>query len=237
MMGFPDEYVVRARFFPVFLISLPFLVIVIHDLLTGPELHNLALVSFVGVAVITLLAQVGRDRGKKIEPKLFDAWGGKPTTALLRHRDSRMDPETKKRIHASLSKKIDGLRCPTAQAEKKDPTAADQTYDSAVYWLRSNTSDKQKFQRLFSENVDYGFRRNLLGLKPVGLVLYVVILVYKLYSLHPLTLQKMKSLLSEPTVIFILIGILLLTFLVRRSWVKNAAEAYAFALINASESL
>lgn len=236
-MGFPDEYVIRARVAPVILISLPFLMMVISDLLTGPELQNLALMGLVGVAVITLLAQIGRDRGKKIEPNLFDTWGGKPTTVWLRHSDNHMDPDTKKRIHTCLSSKIDGLQCPTVQDEKKDPIAADQIYDSAVNWLRSNTSDKQKFPRLFGDNVDYGFRRNLLGLKPFGFILYGGLLGYKLYFLSPLTIQKAKNLLSEPTLLAVLVGVLVLTFIVTKSWVKDAADSYAFALINASESI
>ena len=36
-------------------------------------------------------------------------------------------------------------------------------------WLRERTRDKLKFKVLFEENVVYGFRRNLLGLKWIGL--------------------------------------------------------------------
>jgi hypothetical protein len=36
-----------------------------------------------------LLAQIGRDLGKKKEPSLYEDWGGKTTTRLLRHREAK----------------------------------------------------------------------------------------------------------------------------------------------------
>jgi hypothetical protein len=42
-------------------------------------------------------------------------------------------------------------------------------------WLRDHTRDRKKFNILFDELVTYGFRRNLLGLKPTSLIMNAVV--------------------------------------------------------------
>ena len=53
--------------------------------------------------MFALVAQLGRDKGKVKEPLLFQSWGGKPTTVMLRHRDSPFDPATLARLHEALA--------------------------------------------------------------------------------------------------------------------------------------
>src|SRR5271165_4313391 len=52
---------------------------------------------------------------------------------------------------------------------------ADQVYQSGVRWLLNHTrpADNKKFDLLFRENVAYGFRRNALGTKPIGILISV----------------------------------------------------------------
>ena len=66
---------------------------------------------------------------------------------------------------------------PTAAEEEKDQTAADAFYEQAGTWLRENTRDTKKFSILFGENVTYGYRRNLLGLKWIALGLNLAVAV------------------------------------------------------------
>jgi hypothetical protein len=40
--------------------------------------------------------------------------------------------------------------------------------------LRENTRDSEAFKFLFNENISYGYYRNLLGLKPIGIPLNLV---------------------------------------------------------------
>ena len=42
------------------------------------------------------------------------------------------------------------------------------TYDSAARWLRKATRDRRQFNLVFTENVSYGFRRNLFGVRWIG---------------------------------------------------------------------
>jgi hypothetical protein len=46
---------------------------------------------------------------------------------------------------------------------------------SAAVWLREHTRDTKKFHILFDENMTYGARRNLLGLKWYALVLNAIV--------------------------------------------------------------
>ena len=46
---------------------------------------------------------VWADRGKALEPNLFQAWGGKPSVVMLRHRDARIPTAAKDRYRAFWS--------------------------------------------------------------------------------------------------------------------------------------
>ena len=88
-----DTYTRRARLYPALLVALP---LGLATLAWFPE--GLAgwgtlwgLVTWSGATA--LLAQVGRDKGRVKEPGLFEQWGGKPTTRMLRHRHARFFTE------------------------------------------------------------------------------------------------------------------------------------------------
>ncbi|TIS85335.1 MAG: hypothetical protein E5W99_12435, partial [Mesorhizobium sp.] len=55
--------------------------------------------------------------------------------------------------------------------EVEDPDEAAAFYVQCYNWLRENTRDTEKFRILFNENIAYGYYRNLLALKPYGIVL------------------------------------------------------------------
>lgn len=120
-------------------------------------------------ALLFLLAQLGRDRGKAIEPRLYRAWGGKPSVAMLRHRDSRIDSHTKRRWRTYLVSRVPGLVLATEDEEARRPVEADDGYESATMWLLTQTRDPVRYRLLQAENLNYGFRRNMLGLKPCAL--------------------------------------------------------------------
>ena len=134
---------------------------------------------FLGVAMSMLLAQLGRDLGKKKEAELFAAWGGTPTTLLLRRRPSalpeglRLNPEARERVRQQLPDLLPDLPLPTIEQETSNPDAADERFGAIVAELRGRTYDTKKFGLLFAENCGYGFRRNLWAMRPVGLLLAV----------------------------------------------------------------
>jgi hypothetical protein len=185
-----DPYERPARLYPALLALLPLLALVM--LLYGPKAT--ALTGAVTVAVscggLYLTTNFSRERGKRLEGKLYCQWGGKPTTQLLRHRDNRIESVTKRRYHAFLASKIN-IPFPDRDQEANDPAAADEIYHSGVRWLlnHSRPEDNKKFELLFKENVAYGFRRNALGLKPLGLLISCSSLLWVLLVEGVISLQ------------------------------------------------
>src|SRR4051794_30468536 len=102
-----DPYERPARLYPALLALLPLLALIM--LLYGPK--TTALTGAVTVAVscggLYLTTNLCRELGKDLEGKLYNEWGGKPTTQLLRHRDTNIEALTKRRYQAFLARKID----------------------------------------------------------------------------------------------------------------------------------
>ena len=161
-----DAYAFKARVLPTILVVAPLLVLcavfLVPRLSTTPDT---AIGGLLGCAVLFLMAQLGRDRGKAIEPDLFRKWGGKPSVAMLRHADTRIGSYTKGRWRTYLESEVAQLVLATPAEEARCPVWADEGYESATRWLLAQTRDLVRFRLLHAENVNYGFRRNLLGLK------------------------------------------------------------------------
>lgn len=178
-----DPYERQARLYPALLALLPLLAMVM--LLYAPQSSSftLALTIAVSCGGLYLLTNLCREFGKRLEERLFRQWGGKPTTQLLRHRDKTIDAVTKRRYHSFLAAKINRA-FPDEDQERHDPDAADEVYQSGIRWLLNHTrpDDSKRFDLLFKENVSYGFRRNALGLKPLGLIISIGSLVWALVA-------------------------------------------------------
>lgn len=127
---------------------------------------------------------------------------------------------------------------PTQTEEEADPAAADVRYIEATGRLIGLTRDRDRFATLFAENVNYGTRRNLLGLKPMGgavaVLTIAVVLVLLLVSSG--TLADRAARYAVPLAAAILALAAWLGF-VRRDWVRVPAEAYADRLVEAVEIL
>lgn len=170
-MVIADSYMVRARFLPGFLTALP-LVAVSLALFDVARIQlsqvGLAIFAILGVYVI---ADLGRRRGKRIESEIYYRAGGKPSAKMLLPDDDTFGTETKIRYWEFLSRKT-GLPQPALHATLE---AWLDFSEACGAWLRENTRDTKIFNILFAENVTYGFRRNLLGLKPTALALNILV--------------------------------------------------------------
>ena len=128
------------------------------------------------------LGQVGADFGKRLETELWTNWGGPPTTRFLRHGNREFNEVTRSRVHAKLRQL--GLHVPTLEEQEQDPCAADTHYQSCAEDLRRRTRDTAKFPLVFKGLTEYGFRRNLLGLKVFGVALTVVAVAGSAWSTY-----------------------------------------------------
>ncbi len=183
------------------------------------------------------LTQVGRDRGRALEPGLFRSWGGKTSVAMLRHSDTRLSDVTKDRYRSFLVRTVPGLQLESAEGEQRNPEKADEGYESAVSWLLTQTRDRERFALLFWENTSYGFRRNVWALKPVAFALETVTIA----TLVAVALDSWTGELSTTSehigaewwasLTLTVIHGLSFAFKVRQDWVRLADDAYARQLL------
>ena len=231
----------RARLQPALLAIFP---VVAVALILYPGLESKA-ATLVGIFAYfggaAWLTQVGRERGKRLEKRLFDHWGGMPSVALLRHRDRAINKTTKARYHAFLSANVQGFRTPNPEDEAKDPSAADEAYTSATDWLLSRTRDKQTFPLVFEENMNYGHRRNLWALRPIAIAVDIV-LIATVIALHTTVAADSESVtlaLHGPGLIALAVtgAHLALILAATKRWVHTAAQAYARQLVAACDTI
>ena len=189
------------------------------------------------------MVQIGRDLGKTLQKRLYQSWGGKPSVAMLRHTDSRLQKPTKDRYRNFLSSAVPGLALASPQEEEANPAQADAEYDSANRWLLDHTKDHARFGLLFTENMNYGFRRNLLALKPIALGMDALVLVLVIgMAVASWKGQFVSTILALSPEWWASVAImaghtLLFLAYIRAGWVLTAAETYAQQLLAACDSL
>ena len=235
-----DSYNRVARVYPVLLCALPLAALTTllrHKFEWGVSEGLLEVILL--AATLYALASVARSRGKRTEVTLIALWGGWPTTILLRHRDLTIDPLTKKRYHGKLAA-LSRLKFPDDAEEAQRPAEADQVYRSATRSLIEARRGAQ-FAILHAENASYGFRRNLLGLKPAAVTLALAVAgilsaQFLIGLTRPITsVALLSSIRQQPTAVVALIADLfylaVLLFIVRDSFVWHAGCEYAEALL------
>lgn len=233
-----DQYERAARLYPALLALLPLLIVQLSTSVLGKPLVT-QLATLLGACGVTyLLANVSRMLGKTQENKLFQAWGGMPTTQMLRHRNELIDRHTKQRYHVFLALKIKA-EFPTTEAEASSPMAADDIYRAGVKWLLGKTRDKKRFALLFKENVSYGFHRNGFGLRWIGCLVSLISVVWLTVANQAYSPQAWQSLPAGQIVTMGIVIAMTFAWLVyfTEARVKQAAYAYADMLLRACDEM
>ena len=238
-----DKYDRQARLKPALFCGLPLvasIVLLIPEF--GPIWGSIGgIVVYCGASM--LLIQIGRDLGKALEERLYQSWGGKPSAAMLRHTDCRLPKPTKDRYRRFLSSAVPGLALASPQEEETKPEQADAGYDSANRWLVEHTRDHERFDLLFTENMNYGFRRSLLALRPIALGLDAIVLVLLIGLAVASWREQLASTilaLSQEwwaSMVITVTHTLIFVIYIRAGWVRRAAERYAHQLLAACGSL
>lgn len=162
-----DAYERRARLQPALIAASPLgLAVVAAGLAQHPVVDVLA-AGALEVGATFILADLARRRGRAIEPDLWASWGGPPTTMALRH-DGPTARERLGLAHAGLCRLVDGVDLPSAQDENDDPAGAIGRYEAATEAARNLLRADPLGVIIAAENRNYGFHRNLLGLRLVG---------------------------------------------------------------------
>jgi hypothetical protein len=233
-MRLPDAYTWRARTLPVVIVCLPALILLVGGVAWR---SSLGVATGLTITVASALAsQLGRDRGRRLQAALWQSWGGSPTLQLIRHHGSQ-HPDRVVRLHTAV-REVLGDTLPTAAQEQADPDAADAAYEDVIAKLRGRTRDRGRFPLVFEENANYGFRRNLLGLRPWGLGLAITasVVAVLLVVVTKGTLDHRVAHWVVPAVLAFGLALFWL-FIVKPDWVRIPADAYARRLFEAIEAL
>ena len=155
-----DAYSLRARLLPALLAAAPSVAALM--LLISWKSFDLtsAFATLATFVLLYALSDFARRCGRSIEQQIFANNGGMPSIVLFRRNDTVIDEGSKERYRNFLAKKL-SIAVLSSEAESEDQQVADKFYEQCGVWLRENTRDVKKFSLLFSENVTYGFRRNI----------------------------------------------------------------------------
>jgi hypothetical protein len=165
-----DAYERRARLAPAALVALPLIVFFSYAFLH--PLQGLLIPILTGAGVTVIAAEITRSRGKATERALVPTWDGLPTTRALRRRGAG-DGKDRRRHRRLVDALLPG-QLPTAADEAADPIAADARYDAAVRAVLAKLRADNHAAVLNTENRNYGFRRNMLGLRAPALIVLLL---------------------------------------------------------------
>jgi hypothetical protein len=246
--GLFDDYNRQARLYPALLALLPLLIALLAwfpDLVTTNI--GTTLVTIAGsCGVLFGLTVFSRSCGKRTEKRLLQAWGGWPTTLWLRYADDHLPGPTKKRYHKALTRRVPDLRMPTEAEERDNPQAADESYRSGTEWLKEYARGKD-FPLVLKENIEYGFRRNMRGIRSFAVAAVAIALVASLsaiaYRISPLSVSSLWSIAERvpvtaigATLLLVLALVVWLVF-VSDAWVRQAGDQYARSLLAACDTI
>ncbi len=228
-----DTYSFRARVLPVYLTLAPVVLLLAAVVPEGLKLPIGGAAALVFAPISFVLGQVGADFGKRLEKDLWAKWGGPPTTRFIRHGNHEFNEVTRARIHAKLHEL--GLYVPTSVEQNQDERAADLHYQSCTDELIRRTRDQKEFPLVFKGLTEYGFRRNLLGLKVLGVFLTSVGLAGSAWSTYATWIATNEVQAVSLFASLISAGLLFLWMTwVRARTVELSADRYARFILEAA---
>lgn len=225
-------YSLKARVYPLIITLIPIVLVGIIYSFQLKSIYELLISLGVTTSLFFLFSQIGRDKGRKLENEMWKKWKGTPSTQILRFSNDTIDLHTKRRYHNFLKEKTKIGNELTEEFESENLIDADSIYTSWSKYLISKSRDTKKYNLLFQENTNYGFRRNLLGLKPIAIAIIILLIIGSLgYSYF---ISNFKFVFSQElllTGIVLLISLLFWLLIVNEKWIKYVAFEYAKRLM------
>lgn len=220
-----DKYVLQARVAP--LAAALFPVAVVAGILGIPErLVSAAIVAVVGPTVLALIgADLVRSIGRDLEHKIWNEYGGSPTTRMFLANDET-GIDRRRRLQA-----VTGVPVVRERSSVERATSA----------LRDLAQDPQTFPRIPVANADYGRARNLLALRPYALSIAAICDTVLVYALTPLPMSELvTSLPSAQILVAALLCALATAFWIMfpsKHRLRRAGDDYADRLLAALDVL
>ena len=127
---------------------------------------------------------------------------------------------------------------PSADHEEEDSKGADEATRRAFLPHSFAPATKRSSPWWLEENANYGFRRNLWGMKPIAITVLLIATGVVSTQIHPNWLDpgKFKPVVAI-TLVFNAILLLALLLLITPKWIRPAAEAYARQLLSTCDQL
>ena len=194
-----------------------------------PEVRNISS-TFVTFALSNLMIIVARTNGSKALHKCFPH--SLPAQQYLLPEDNTIDKYTKARYYAFFKSRLNGFEITDNATDMKAHS------ESAIKWLISQTRNSTEFPLITEENTNLGFAYNLLGMKPLGIVICIILIVFDALVMIA---SHCKDLTVDITlvlfcIIFTLLYLIIWFGVINKKLVKNCAKKYAFALLSACDS-
>lgn len=169
---------------------------------------------------------LGSKAMKKCFPNLL------PAQESLLPSSTYIDAKTKQRYYDYFLAHVSGFEISNNDTEMSSSVA------TAVNWLISQTRDTSKFPLIAEENINFGFAYNLLGLKPYGIIISLICILFNSFLFY-LQCKKLISVPSESLLAGFTISLLFLLlwlFIITQNLVKSCGKKYARALLSACDS-
>lgn len=231
MIGVIDTFQYRSRMQPALLCILPIslTIAVVFGVSKNGVSGVIAFATSLGVTYF--ISMMVRDRGRRLEPGLWTAWGGAPTTQLLRGQGDE-SAAVQRRRWALMRNLLPDLESTFGEGPPNDD-------DIAIYVarLRELTRNVDNYRLVMLENAAYGFRRNLYGLRPVGVLLTGIAVIIALVSVF---VDHNQTVHVEVLVIVLfidLVSLIIWIAVVSRRWVREQGFNYARTLLSAAETI
>jgi len=164
LLNLTDRYERKARLLPAVIVVLPLAIAVASLVGLQADWYSAlgAGALFEGVLGVGL-SHLARIPGTTFGEKLATQWGGQPTHRWLRPGDVAHSEAQKSRWRGAI-RTLTGLTVP-ATAGTKTAEEIDKLIDDAVRQLRNRLREEPAARMVTVHNEDYGFARNLGGLR------------------------------------------------------------------------
>lgn len=226
-----DAYNLRVRI-SVGIIVLAPLVLSLYLLVPGTRsISFTAIIIAVSFGMCNLMISLSRYHGRESLRKCFPEL--LPAQQMLLPEDNSIDAITKERYHKFLSSKINNL------SFSRDNNHVESSCNSAVNWLISQTRDAQKFPLIKEESINFGFAKNLYGLKKIGIIISSILLVVETTALFVKIMYSLDFLefsCITTSIVISLSYLLMWIFIINKKWVIDSGKKYAKALLSSCDS-
>lgn len=223
-------YNIRSRISVAIIFLTPLL---IQSYILFPEILNLSstlIITIIAYALSGVIILFSGRKSGKILKKCF--LNGLPAQQYLMPNNNTLNNYVKERYYNFLKKHIANFTLSQNQEEMINQT------DSAVKWLISQTRDSSKFPLIAEENMNLGLAYNLLGIKPAGIGICSLLLLFN--SIVMITYYRLDvSVNLNPIIccqISIVLCLIMWVFFISKSLVISCSKKYAHALLSACDS-